>query len=116
MMNEQNNVYVSLNGDFAVDICGDVLVNFGILNGDIITIKQQPDVLSGALSLVEYDGALMITKIHQDFDKDVLILQSGNPKYPPIILEGEDKERVTVIGKAISIIRNIGECEDDNEN
>ena len=114
-MNEQNNTYVTINGDFAVAICGDRLVNFGINDGDIIVVKQQPGVLSGSLALVEYEGALMITKIHHDFDKDVLILQSGNPKYPPIILEGEDKERVTVIGKAISIIRNIEECEGDNE-
>lgn len=111
-MNEQNNTYVTINGDFAVTICGDRLVNFGIQDGDIITINRQPDVLSGTLALVEYDGSLMITKIHRDFDKDVLILQSGNPKYPPIILEGEDKERVTILGKAISIIRNIEETID----
>ena len=114
-MNLPNNAYITLNGDFAVTICGDRLVNFGIQEGDIITIKRQPDVLSGTLALVEYDNALMITKIHHDFDKDVLILQSGNPKYPPIILEGEEKEQVFILGKAISIIRNIDECEEDNE-
>ena len=114
-MNSPNNTYINLNGDFAVTICGDRLVNFGIQDGDVIVIKQQADVLNEALALVEYEGALMITKIHRDFDKDVIILQSGNPKYPPIILEGEDKEWVTVIGKAILIIRNIEECEGDNE-
>lgn len=111
-MNEQNNTYVSINGDFAVTVCGDRLVNFGIQNGDIVTIRRLTDILSGTISLVEYEGIAMLTKIYQNLDKDRIMLQSGNPKYPPIILEGEDKERVTILGKAISIIRNIEETID----
>lgn len=89
--------------DFTLLCEGDSMVNARIFDGDIVYIREQPQVENGEIAacLVEGDFETKATlKRFYKYD-DKIILQAENPKYPPFVYVNEEMNRVRVIGKAV---------------
>jgi repressor LexA len=74
---------------------GDSMKNARIEEGDLLLIRQQPDVEDGDIAAVLIDDEAVLKRVYKR--KGTLILQSENPAYPPIVCDG--KNRVRIIGK-----------------
>lgn len=89
--------------DFTLLCEGDSMINARIYDGDIVYIREQPQVENGEIAacLVEGDYEFRATlKRFYKYD-DKIILQAENPKYPPFVYVNEEMNRVRVIGKAV---------------
>jgi repressor LexA len=75
---------------------GDSMINARIHDGDMLLIRVQDQVENGEIAAVQIDGEEAVLKRVYITD-DTMILQSENPKYPPIIArKGQD---IKILGK-----------------
>jgi len=77
-----------------------------IENGDTIVVNKQTSVDSGSIAVVLIDGEEGLVK-KVVYDKNSIELQSINPMYPPVRFEGNEIERVQVVGLVKKIIKNL---------
>lgn len=89
--------------DFTLLCEGDSMINARIYDGDIVYIREQPQVDNGEIAACLVDGEFEIKATLKRFYKydDKIVLQAENPKYPPFVYVNEEMNRVRVIGKAI---------------
>lgn len=89
--------------DFTLLCQGDSMINARINDGDIVYIKEQPQVENGEIAACLVEGEFETNATLKRFYKydDKIILQSENPKYPPFVYVNEEMNRVKVIGKAV---------------
>ena len=75
-------------------------------SGDtVLTDCSQKDIFVGLLYAVGIDDTIMVKRIEKHPGK--LVLRSDNKDYAPIIVDGEDVNRVRIIGKVIWVCRNL---------
>lgn len=109
-VDEQHGEYVSVDdgikADFALIAQGDSMTGARINDGDIVFIRQQPQVENGEIAAVVIDDTATLKRFYL---KDGYIsLNAENPAYQPIILREGDADDIRILGKAIafqSIIR-----------
>lgn len=77
-----------------------------IEDGDIIVVRRQPYVDNGQIAVVLIDGEEGVVK-KVNAGKDFVELISINPMYPPRIFEGENTERLNIVGLVRQIIKNV---------
>ena len=65
-------------------------------NGDIIYVKEQPDVNDGQIAIVFVDDESMLKRVYHV--KDGLQLLSENPKYKPINATFEEYNSIRILG------------------
>lgn len=94
-----------LDADYALRVKGDSMIGAGIDDGDIVFIRQQPDVENGEMAAVYVDGGATLKRVYKD-GKGVS-LYSENPKYPPMYFTAENCEEFRVLGKAVKKLTNI---------
>lgn len=82
---------------------GDSMINARIYDGDIVYIREQPQVENGEIAACLVDGEFETKATLKRFYKydDKIILQAESPKYPPFVYVNEEMNRVRVIGKAV---------------
>lgn len=95
----------STDADFALRCKGDSMVGARILDGDIVFIRQQPDVENGEIAAVLIDGEATLKRVYKQAES--LVLYPENSAYAPIVLTGKDLENVRILGKAVSFISNV---------
>ena len=88
--------------DFALRCKGDSMIGARILDGDIVLIRQQPDVEDGEIAAVLIDNEATLKRVHKK--TGCLILNPANPAYEPIVIAGEELNDVRIIGKAVYFI------------
>jgi len=86
---------------FALKIKGDSMLDAGILDGDIVVVRQQPVADDGEIVAALVDGEEATVKTLRRRDGRV-ILEAANPAYGPI--EADD---VIVLGKVVSVMRSL---------
>ena len=91
-----------ISADFALRCKGDSMIGARILDGDIVLIRQQPDVEDGEIAAVLIDNEATLKRVHKK--AGCLILNPANPAYEPIIIAGEELNDVRIIGKAVYFI------------
>lgn len=91
-----------ISADFALRCKGDSMIGARILDGDIVLIRQQPDVEDGEIAAVLIDNEATLKRVHKK--TGCLILNPANPAYEPIIIAGEELADVRIIGKAVYFI------------
>lgn len=90
-------------GTFFLRVKGDSMINDAITDGDLALIRPQATADNGDIVVAMVNGEATLKRFHRE--KDHIRLQPRNPNMEPIIIPaGED---VTIIGKAIKIIRDI---------
>lgn len=83
------------NADYALIVNGDSMEPL-IRNGQLIYVKQCPDVENGTIAVVEIDGAVTCKKVYKWADH--IELQSLNTAYEPIIITAGNFK---ILGKVI---------------
>ncbi len=106
---EQIETYVpedeSLNADYALRVKGDSMIEADINDGDIVFIRQQPDVENGEIAAVYVDGAVTLKRVYKD--ERGVTLNSANYKYPPMLFTAENCEEFRILGKAVKKLSDI---------
>lgn len=81
---------------------GDSMMDARIQDGDLLLIREQQDVENGEIAAVMIDDEAVLKRVYK---KDsLLILQSENAKYQPIILHDEELNGTYIVGKLIKVI------------
>lgn len=75
---------------------GDSMIGARIQDGDLLLIRRQEDVEDGEIAAVLIDDEAVLKRVYRR--DGMLILQSENPKYPPIVCRPGEKN-IKIIGK-----------------
>lgn len=82
---------------------GDSMNGARIYDGDLLLIRQQEEVEDGEIAAILIDDEAVLKKVYKQ--NNALILQSANPNYPPIVLNG-DETNIRIIGKLKKVVIN----------
>ncbi len=93
-----------LNGGehFCLRAKGDSMIGARIHEGDLLLIRQQPDVENGEIAAVLISDEAVLKRVYRNDNQ--LVLQSENPNYPPIF---SPPVGAIVLGKLKKIIINV---------
>lgn len=94
-----------IRADFALTCRGDSMTGAGIYDGDVVYIRQQPEVRSGQIAAVLIDDEATLKRVYQN--GDTLILQPENPAYSPMIYAGREIEEVRILGLAVGFTHSL---------
>lgn len=89
--------------DFTLVCKGDSMVGAGIEDGDVVYIRQQPEVENNEIAAVMIDGEATLKYFKRV--GDMVLLSPANREYEPIIVSGEDLGKVKIVGKAVGFTR-----------
>jgi len=87
---------------FCLRAKGDSMIGARIHEGDLLLIREQPEVENGEIAAVLINDEAVLKRIYMNNDQ--LVLQSENPNYSPIL---SPPTEVTIIGKLKKIIINV---------
>jgi len=95
--------YITLTNETKANFClrckGDSMINDRIFDGDLVFIKQQPQVGYGEMAAIRIENEATLKRVYHYPDK--VVLRASNPMYSDIILNGDDIE---IIGKAVAFL------------
>lgn len=84
--------------DFTLKCKGDSMIGARIHDGDIVYIRQQPEVENGQIAAVLLDGTETTLKRVYVTD-DTVTLQAENPSFSPIVVKSD--RQFSILGKAV---------------
>lgn len=96
-----------INADFALRCKGDSMINARIFDGDIVYIKEQPQVENGEIAAVLIDNEATLKRVYYYPEKNMLILKAENNKYNDFIYTNQELNDVTIIGKAVAFFSSV---------
>ena len=104
--------YIQFPGDLNADFClrcrGDSMIDARIHDGDIVFIRQQPEVANGEIAAVQIgEDAATLKRVYRSEDGSTLTLMAANPAYPPMIYSGEQLASVRILGKAVNFLSTV---------
>ncbi|MCA1830389.1 MAG: transcriptional repressor LexA, partial [Actinobacteria bacterium] len=86
---------------FALRVKGDSMINAGILDGDTVIIRQQPDAVDGEIvAALVGDEEATVKRLRRSRGK--VLLEAENPAYEPI-----EAEQISVLGKVVAVLRKV---------
>lgn len=88
--------------DFALRCKGDSM-NPLFLDGDLVLIRQQPEVEPGQIAAVMIDGEATLKHVYPQ--NGGLLLTAENPKFPPIFVPSDAVGEIVIHGRAIGYTR-----------
>ena len=94
-----------VHADFALRCKGDSMINARIFDGDIVYIRQQPDVENGEIAAVYIDGEATLKRVFKH--RDSLELRAENPTFNTLYYEGSELENIRILGKAIAFLSGV---------
>ena len=87
---------------FMLEVRGDSMIDAGILDGDYVVVRRQPDARDGEIIAALVDGEeATVKRLKREAGKVVLI--SENPALEPMVFE----DGVEIIGKVVSVLRKV---------
>lgn len=96
----------NINADFCLIAKADSMINARIFDGDIVFIREQPEVENGEIAAVIIDNETTLKRVY--IKPDRIILRPENPIYDDIIYEHEEMSNVRILGKAVALQTVIG--------
>ena len=107
ILSEENiTEYIQFPDDMEVDFClrcrGDSMVDARIYDGDIVFIRQQPEVANGEIAAVLIGEEATLKRVYRS--GDTLTLIAANSAYAPMVYTGEQLAGVRILGKAVSFL------------
>lgn len=84
---------------FCLRAKGDSMIGARIHEGDLLLIREQPEVENGEIAAVLIGDEAVLKRVF--YHNGQLVLQSENPKYPPVVAPPAE---VKIIGKLKKII------------
>ena len=92
---------------FALECHGDSMVGAGIEAGDVVFIREQPEVETGEIAAIMIEDRATLKKVYYDKMKSKLTLMPMNPSFDPFVYVGEEIRNIRIIGKAVAILKNL---------
>jgi len=91
---------------FALRVAGDSMIGAHILHGDLAVIRPQPDVDDRQIAAVLVKGILLEATLKRVRKRaNTLELHSANPAYKTMRFYGKKREKVTILGRYVGLIR-----------
>ena len=84
---------------FALRVRGDSMIDAGILPDDLVLVRRQSMAQTGETIVALVDDEATVKNLHRRGADYYLV--PANPKYHPILVD----QRVSIIGKVISVVR-----------
>lgn len=104
--NEDRESYVEAGTDVRADFClkarGDSMTGARIMDGDIVFIQKDAELVNGQIYAVAIDDEATLKRVYYDETAQELRLLAENPKYPTMVYTGEKLDHVHILGKAIA--------------
>lgn len=100
-------IEADINCDFTLVCKGDSMINARIFDGDVVYIKQQPDVENGEIAAVLINDEATLKKVYKYPDK--LVLMACNPVYDDFVYTADEATNIHILGKAVvfkSLVRH----------
>jgi repressor LexA len=101
--------YIKCDEDIDADFClrckGDSMINARIFDGDIVFIKQMPEVRNGEIAAVLIGNEATLKRVY--FDGTELQLRAENPTFKTIVFNGNQLENVRILGKATHFLSRV---------
>lgn len=94
-----------IKADFALRCRGDSMINARIFDGDIVYIRQQPDVPNGEIAAVLVGTEATLKRVYHYADR--LELRPENPTFPVMSYEGDELADVRILGKAVAFTSTV---------
>ncbi len=88
---------------FMLRVRGDSMIEAGILDGDFVVVRQQPDASDGEIVVAGIPGEEATVKTLRREAGEV-ILVPANPALSPVRYPGED---VSIFGKVVTVLRRL---------
>jgi repressor LexA len=89
------------NATFCLVVKGDSMINARIYDGDLVYIREQPDVENGEVAAVIIDGEeATLKRVYKANGTIILRSENPDPKYKDMVFTGKDKQ-IKIIGKAV---------------
>jgi len=92
------------NGNFALRVKGDSMINAGILEGDYVIASQQQDAEQGDIVVALIEDEATVKRFYREGNR--IRLQPENDTMEPIIIKSNENQ-VRIIGKIKGVIRKI---------
>lgn len=86
--------------DFCLIAQGDSMIGARIHDGDVVFIRQQPEVENGEIAAVSINDEVTLKRIYI-YDNQI-VLNAENPKYAPMIYSLDQIESFRILGKAVA--------------
>ena len=92
--------------DFCLICKGDSMIDAGIHDGDIVYIRQQPDVENGEIAAVRIGEEATLKRVY--YQNGTLTLMPANAAYAPMVYTGPELNNVQIEGKAVGWTHWVG--------
>lgn len=81
------------------------MINARIFNGDIVFIREQPEVENGEIAAVLIDDEATLKRVYKtEFSIE---LRPENPTYKSLYYQKDEMNKVRILGKAVSFYSNV---------
>ncbi|MBZ0178858.1 MAG: transcriptional repressor LexA [Melioribacteraceae bacterium] len=88
---------------FALKVQGDSMINAGILEGDLVIVKQQKEAKEGEIIIALLGDESTVKRFSQPDDSKINLIPE-NEKYN--VIEVKDSDDFSVVGKVIGVFRH----------
>lgn len=92
----------SVHADFALRCKGDSMAPT-FIDGDLVLIRQQPDVDDGQIAAVSIDGEATLKHVYHQTDGVLLV--ADNPAFSPIVARTASDRQILIHGLAVGYTR-----------
>ena len=92
-------------GCFAVRVHGESMVGAGIMNGDYVVVRPQPDAENGQIVAVLIEGEATVKRFYRERANRIR-LQPENPAIEPMFIH-PGKTSVQIMGKVVGLFRKL---------
>jgi repressor LexA len=75
--------------DYLLHVIGESMVDAGILDGDLIAVRQMPVAENGQIVVARVDGAVTVKVFRRERER--IRLLPRNPAYAPIVVDANDE-------------------------
>ena len=99
-ISEYDDVPITIHCDFTLLCKGDSMIDSRIWDGDVVYIRQQPEVENGEIAAVRIGEEATLKKVYYNGRR--IILRACNPLYADMEYEGEELNDVEILGKAVA--------------
>jgi repressor LexA len=94
-----------VNADFALRCQGDSMIDANIQDGDIVFIKDTPEVENGEIAAVVVGEEATLKKVY--YHGDTVTLIPANSSYEPMVFKKDEINDIRICGKAVAVLRHI---------
>jgi repressor LexA len=89
---------------FMLRIRGESMVEAGVLDGDLVVVREQPTVEQGEMCAALVEGEATVKFFRRTRDGEVF-LDPANDRFEPIPVSSE--QDATIMGKVVSVMRSV---------